>query len=205
MTATASKTPVTNLKQAFKRLPLSREQLRQLGSDETLQRLEKDLAQKASGFPLPPSFCEQLIGEAINLLDVPIPGVLSGAWSRYTELRQYRDPEQFPPDETFLVPMAQHVVHGEYTPTLEPMLNRVGLGKVTFTFTVDLTLQGVVLKVRDGRIQSASLGGCLFSGTVSLGQTPLATKESDPLEIQDLFEYDPGILILDPLRDQADA
>lgn len=193
------------VKQFFAAGDVSAEQLAKLAQSESFKSLRETLSRKAVGFKLPESFYEQMFKQVLDLMDLRIPEQMGSAWSRYQELRKYRDPEEYPPDETFLVPLAEHTIHLDYAPSIEPLVNDVSLGEVSFAVSLEATLKGAILKIQAGRILEIAVGSCEAKGSIAWEDVTLLERETEPIALPGVMDLEDGILIYDPSRDSAES
>ena len=193
------------VKQFFAAGDVSAEQLARLAQSESFKSLRETLSRKAAGFKLPESFYEQMFKQVLDLMDLRIPEQMGSAWSRYQELRKYRDPEEYPPDETFLVPLAEHTIHLDYAPSIEALVNDVSLGEVSFAVSLETTLKGAILKIQAGRILEIAVGSCEAKGSIAWEDVTLLERETEPIALPGVMDLEDGILIYDPSRDSAES
>ena len=197
-------TQLTSVRQFLAEADATAEQLAQTSQSGSFRSLRDSLSKKAPGFKLPESFYEQMFNQVLDLLDIAIPEQIGNAWSRYQEFRKYRDPEEYPQDETFLVPLAEHAITFEYSPSVEPMVNDVSLGEVTFAVSLEVTFKAMILKIRAGRILDIAVGSCEATGLIAWEDATLLERESEPIALPGVMEFEDGILIYDPSRDIAE-
>lgn len=132
---------------------------------------------------------EELGEQMGKLLDVGLDDILLGGWAKYRHLRQYRDAEKYPPDETILVPLAEHSITSTHEPYIEILVGDRRVGRITFNIELTLVLEGVVLKVRDGKIWEVKAGRCRGDGRLTTGGVTIAEKETDNIDL-------PGVIAL---------
>ncbi len=135
------------------------------GSDEKFASL-KDGVSKAASKVRWQSISDGIEENLFHLLDVNILDILARSWNKYRVIVKYKDKKKYPPDETFLVHLAEHKIKSEHKPSVEVLINDNPIGKIDFNITVVLTLQGVVLRIRDGKIKGLAIGSCIGEGTV---------------------------------------
>ena len=138
---------------------------------------------------------EAKIGE---VLDVDIAGVLLGGWKKYRQLQQYRDTAKYPPEDTILLALVEHSIASSHHPKIEILAEQVLLGTLEFTITLALKLEGIVLKVRGGKIREIAAGRCRGKGTLACAGVTLLEKESDPFELPGRISLGEGIEIPAP-------
>jgi hypothetical protein len=138
---------------------------------------------------------EAKIGE---VLDVDIIGVLLGGWKKYRQLQQYRDPAKYPPEETILLSLMEHSIASSHHPKIEILAEQVLLGRLEFTITLALKLEGIVLKVRGGKIREICSGRCRGKGTLECAGVALLEKETEHFELPGRIGLGDGIEIPAP-------
>lgn len=195
-----SETSVTSIKQFFTQ-SLSPEQLSKMAQGVSVKSLEGNVSKKIPGFKLPPSFYQQMFKQLLELLDIKIPTQLGKAWSKYQELRKYRDLEAYPADKQFFVPVAEHTFQDKYAPFLEPTINEISLGKVTFIITLELTIKGMMLTIQGGKIIAIGIGCCVGKGSIKCANITLMEQETKSVSLPSSIALGEGILIYDPSRD----
>ena len=124
------------------------------------------------------------VGEKVeDLLRVDVADVLSSAWSQVRKLQKFRDKNRYGPEETIFVEMARHSVRSVHRPAIEIVLNDVAVGRITFEIDLRLELEGVILKIREGKIREIEAGRCWGKGTCKCGDVTLMTKETPKFDL----------------------
>ena len=72
------------------------------------------------------------------------------------------------------------------------------MGSLEFTITLALKLEGVVLKVRGGKIREISAGRCRGKGTLECAGVALLQKETDAYDLPGRVSLGEGIDIPAP-------
>jgi hypothetical protein len=62
------------------------------------------------------------------------------------------------------------------------------VGRLTFTISVELVLQGAVLRIRDGKVREVQTGQIKGKGSVKLYGATLIEKELAPINVPGTFE-----------------
>ena len=133
-----------------------------------------------------------------DVLDVDIMGVLLGGWKKYRQLQQYRDTTKYPPEETILLSLTEHSIASSHHPKIEILAGEIPVGSLEFTITLALKLEGVVLKVRGGKIREISAGRCRGKGTLECAGVALLQKETDAYDLPGRVSLGEGIDIPAP-------
>ena len=135
------------------------------------------------------------IGEA---LDVPLPDVLAGGWSRAHELMQYRDPERYPRDTVSTVPLADHRVVSTHQPRVELQVRGITPAPITLRLEVQVDLEaavdGAVLAIRAGRIEKLLAGEVDLSARMSVRGVVIAQRKAG-FKLPGAFSFGEGIPI----------
>ncbi len=142
-----------------------------------------------------------LFEKMVEALDIPVVTFLSPAWKKYREILEFADAEKHPANEANLVSLAEHTVKVEHHPYLQVTYRGVEIPKAKLEFTLrgDLTLQGVILRIQNGKIKAIQGGAVKWSGELLLENRSVLKKESKSYDLTGGFELGEGI----PLRDTA--
>src|SRR5258707_415871 len=86
-----------------------------------------------------------LADKVMEMLDIPLLGVLVSGWKKYRDVEQSEDGE---------VSLAAHTFKSEHHPYLEILVKGVPVGKLNFTVLVELILEEFVLSIQERKIMS---------------------------------------------------
>jgi len=173
---------------------LSQKRLSEIESDEKMSSLKEVVSKEAKEISWPAAFNE-IIKNIGDLLNIGIPNIMVMAWNKYRILLKYLDSEKYSPDETFLVPLAEHTIKSEHRPYIEILVNEKQVGKIEFNIDISLTLKGIILKIRDGRIKEILTGTCKGKGTIRYGNLVITEKETGSFTLPGSIELGNGIPI----------
>ena len=157
-----------------------------LRSNPAFARLAGMVAEYGDLMSWPAAFGE-IAGKIPELLELDPSKIVLDTWAKGKEFQRYADAEQYPPDETVLVKLTRHVVESSHEPRLEIMANDTLIDTVDFRFSMAITIEGAVLKIRDGKIWEVALGSCTARGELSCEGHSLAKRESEPFELPGEF------------------
>lgn len=118
-----------------------------------------------------------------ELLNVNVSEILVAAWKKYKMLQKYADRERYAPEETILVPLADHTVKSEHHPYVEILVGEHPIGKITFDVSFELTLHGFVLRIQDATIKEIQTGTWEGKGAIALEGIVLVEKGFEPIEL----------------------
>ena len=119
--------------------------------------------------------------KASDVLNLNVVNVLMDAWNKYAEIAKYADREKYGPEESILVPLAEHTVKSKHHPYVEILLHDAAVGRVEFDLDFSLTLEGFVLKIQDGMIREIKTGSAKGEGSLTLASATLLKRELQPL------------------------
>jgi len=149
-------------------------------------QIKAALAKAAPGLPL--GVLLDGIGKAVqDALDVPVADLLIGAWQRARDLRAALETTRESDSATVLVPLLAHAISSEHRPYVDVVVESVPLARLVFPVKVEFRLEGVVVRVRQGRIAEILAGTVKVKGTVKFGDFVLFEKAPAPISI-------PGVL-----------
>lgn len=134
-----------------------------------------------------------IIGSIDELMDIPFAEIAAGAWDKYRLLRKYADPQKYSPAEVIEVPLATHTIRSEHKPYLEILVDDKVLGKVDFDIELELTLEGAVVAIRDGKIREIRVGSCEGSGSVKCENVTLAERKTRAFQLPGSIPLEDGI------------
>jgi hypothetical protein len=128
-----------------------------------------------------PDLGPQLMARLREVLDVPVPDVLAGAWGRSVDLLKYRDPERYPAEKVSLVPLAPHTVNSRHRPTMEVEVSGVLPTPVTLRLALDVELtakvEGAKIAIQGGKIRKLMGGTLHLTGTLFAGDHEIGSGE----------------------------
>lgn len=140
---------------------------RKVEKDTALQDLREQISEELPKLAWKP-VARQLGQKIVESLDFGVAErILGPAWQKLEVLQQYRDPEEFPPEETVLVPIAEHTVTSSHSPHVEIRLKEFEVGRLDLSVDLELELKGVLLEVRGGVIRRIQAGSCLGRGRLA--------------------------------------
>ena len=110
-------------------------------------------------------------------LDVAIDDILGQAWSGWTELREYADPEKTPPEDVHVVSVSNHTIESVHEPAVDVVVNGITVHSFPFHVAAQLDVEGVNLVVQGGMIQEIQMGSLKLGGSVKLRDRTLLQKD----------------------------
>jgi hypothetical protein len=146
-----------------------------IGSKEAGTTFARQAAGKAG--PLWAAIRKRIPEQLSTLMGIDAADVLVGAWNKTRELRKYRDPLRYPPEQVILLPLAKHRIQSKHEPFVEITIDGQVIGTVRFQIEIDLTLEGAELKIQAGRIKEIRLGQCAGKGTIKCEGAVLGEAE----------------------------
>ncbi len=163
-------------------------------SNEKISSLKEAFSREAKGIKWSVAFRE-MIKKIEDLLNIGVPDIMVKAWNKYSLLLKYSDKKKYSPDETFLVPLAEHTIKSEHHPYLEILINNKPVGKMVFDINIALMLEGIILKIQDGKIKEILTGSCKGKGTIKHGDFVIFEKASGPISLPGTLDLGDGLPI----------
>lgn len=133
-----------------------------------------------------------------DMLAIPVPEVLMAGWRKYRELLAYADPERHTPGAQDEVPLAKHTFRSAWKPEVDILVNGAPVATLTFDVELELSLEGAVLIIQDGKVMTIATGECESSGKVSFHDRVLVERKSGTQALPGVIRFRDGIP-LDPL------
>lgn len=140
-----------------------------------------------------PNVVSGLADKAKDLFDVDIGWLLVNGWNKYEEIREYGDPEKYPPNETKLVPLGKHSMNIGYSPYLEVMFNDQPIAKIVFDASLTFDLEGFVLTIQNGKIMKVHTGSCEGKGKIEFKKHLLVERVLAKFALPGEFDLGEGI------------
>jgi len=179
----------------FQEKDLSQTGLSSIELSNTFTSLKERILKEAKEIRWPVTFNE-IIKKVEDLLNVGINDIMVTAWNKYRILLKYTDKEKYSPNETFLVPLSEHTIKSEHKPYIEILINDKSVGKIDFNINISLTLKGIILKIRDGKIQEIQTGSCKGKGTIKCYDFVIMEKETESFSLPGSINLGEGVPIV---------
>jgi len=126
---------------------------------------------------------DTIAGHVGPLLDVGLDDILVGGWNKSQALRRCLAKSAQSPGKPVLVELAEHKVTSKHEPYLTLFQNGLEVARLKFSVSVELVLQGAVLRMLDGKIAEIQAGQIKGKGRVHCGRALLLEKELQPIAV----------------------
>ena len=142
-----------------------------------------------------------------KLLEINIPvDILGSAWSKLSEIGEHCDESKEDPDKVILIPLVEHEINSQHNPNIKLFLeDDIAIGRIDFHIDVTLKVEGVILEIRDRKIQRFTLGKCIGTGTLSCSGIPIVERVSEPLKLSGWIDLDKGIPLCKTIESNKEA
>lgn len=157
------------------------EKLSEVEKNAKFENLKKEIKQKEKIFQWE-KIQNEISENCTKLLNVPLKTILENAWKKYKEVNQYLDTEKYGDENTFLIPLVEHIVVSEHHPKIEISIGEIPLSNIDFDIHLELILKGIILKINQGKIQGVTAGRCKSKGTFSCEKIVFFEDESREFE-----------------------
>lgn len=146
---------------------------------------------------------EVLAEKTVEMLDIPVVRILFPAWKKYREIMEFANPEKHPPGETSLVSLVEHTVKTEHHPYLQVSYHGLEFPKIEFTLSAELTLQGIVLRIQDGKIKEIKEGTIEGKGSLLLEKESVLERPFGSYDLPGKVDLGGGIPLGDSEPERA--
>ncbi len=178
----------------FLSTPKKEEIFSALKASESINLLKRDFLKRAEGIKRETAFAE-LEERVKELLDFSFVDVLAQALKKYAALQKYTDKEKYPPNKVVLAPLGVHEIKSVHHPYLEVLVDDHVLGKIVFDLVITLRLEGLILKIQDGKIREVRTGKCAGKGVFKLKDLVIFQKESREIPLPGVVSFEKGLPI----------
>ena len=118
-----------------------------------------------------------------SLLQIDVTDVFLTAWNKSATLRQYLEKSARTPGKEIFLQLAEHKITSTHRPHVALMKDGAEIGRVEFEASIELVLQGAVLRLLDGAIQDVQTGRVKGKGTVKCLGAIIVQKEIEQTAI----------------------
>ncbi len=132
-----------------------------------------------------------LADKVLEMLDIPLLGVLLSAWKKYREVKQIADTEAHSATEK--VSLAEHTLKSEHRPYLEIRLKGIPVERLHFTVIVQLVLEGFILTIQDRKITAVETGRIKGQGSLALETSVVMEKDFGSIQLPGTIALGEGI------------
>ena len=118
-----------------------------------------------------------------EVLQFRLGDVLQDSWSKMATLVATFEATRRDPNSVAIVPLLEHTIASTHKPHIDLMYGGKSLGQIAFDITLNLTLKGVALEIRQGRIAGLKAGVCVGHGVFAFGGKPLIDRTTPELAL----------------------
>ena len=122
-------------------------------------------------------------------LEVPWGDLLLSSWVRSVMLARYLDASRYPPDQTVMAHLAEHVVKIRLNPSVEVLVNDQVVGRIPIDASLSLTIKAGILVIKGGRILEFRCGTCAAKASLTVAGVPVAELKGDPVELPRVMTF----------------
>lgn len=137
-----------------------------------------------------------LLDRAVEMSDIPLAKILLPAWKKYGEIQKFADLQSYPSEDTVLVSLVEHTVQWEQKSSLEILFKGVQVRVINFTVATELTLEGVVLQIRGGRVMAIKAGSVKGKASLAMESKVVVEKPFGTVPLPGKIDLGEGV----PLR-----
>jgi hypothetical protein len=120
-------------------------------------------------------------------LDLPLGGLVFGAWERHELVEQARQRTKANAATTERVRLAGHTVRSEHEPRFEIEVGGVSLPVLELQLAASLVLDAAVISVSGGRLNGVSPGACSAQASLSCAGQKLCERSVKQVTLPDVI------------------
>ncbi|MEV4345028.1 hypothetical protein AB0J83_11175 [Actinoplanes sp. NPDC049596] len=118
------------------------------------------------------------VGSAAGeILEMSVGTIFERSWSKYRALVLAAEETAGDPDAVRLIELITHDVSVGYQPRVEVYLGAQRVATVPLQLTLDLTLRGVLVRIRDGCVTGVQAGDCAIKGALAIAGQEVTSGE----------------------------
>jgi hypothetical protein len=129
-----------------------------------------------------------IAGQLSSLLNIGFGDILIGAWNKSYALREQLQKSAKAPEKDFFLELVEHTIKSTHDPYIALLKNGREIGRLPFSISLELVLQGAVLRIRDGAVREVQTGQIKCKGAVKLAGATLIEKQLSPVNVPGTFE-----------------
>ncbi len=118
-----------------------------------------------------------------GLLDISFVNVLVGAWNKSFAVGQQIEKSLKSPGKDLFLQLAEHKITSKHEPHLALLKDGQEIGRLPFSLSLELVLQGAVLRIRDGEIKEIETSRIKGKGSLKCAGATLIDKELQPISL----------------------
>lgn len=131
-----------------------------------------------------------------ELLNIKVLDVFIDAWIKNDILKKHTQIKEASPDETILIPLAEHSIKSQHHPYLEILLNENVVAKVNFEIIVSFNVKGIILKIQNKKLIEISTGECMVEGDLICENIKIFEIELRKIELPGVIKLENGKSII---------
>jgi hypothetical protein len=121
----------------------------------------------------------QVSDAALEVLDIPLSDVLTGAWSRYTELMQAVQLTRVDPGRREDVLLAEHTITSEHHPKVDVLVDDTLVASIRLQVELVCTVRALTVAVERGAIVEVGSGNAHIELSVGTDEVALWRREHE--------------------------
>ena len=142
---------------------------------------------------------ESLEAWTAKALDLEISDLIAWAWNTQNSVREAMQRTAQDPDRVENVPLATHTIKSTHHPYIEISLGDIPIQTITFDLTAEIDLEGAVLTIQQGAIDSVTPGSCKGNLELALEgvevSRPVGRRRVEHLDLERVQVLGPGLLV----------
>ena len=138
---------------------------------------------------------KEILKKLVDLLDIEVVKIIVNSWidnDFFQQINQIKDAE---PNETIIIPLAQHTITSTHNPYLEIIYNGKVVHTINFEVNVDFHFKAVNLSFQDKKLKEISSGECNINGEFLCEKIKFLEAEIKKFNLPGMLNLGDGISI----------
>ncbi len=154
-------------------------------TEKEMQQIRKSLESEISGLEWD-SVKQEIYQQLEKLLDISLGVVLARAWVSAKQVKNAIEKQnEEKSDAAVVIPLLTHKIQSKHEPKLKIMLNNVQIGELPLTVKFAFRLNGLLLKIQYGKLQSILAGKCKGVAMLAYQGVKLEEKQIAEFDLAD--------------------
>lgn len=134
-------------------------------------------------------------GKIEEMFDIPLVGMMIGAWKDFRELKECADSDKHPPDERITLSLVDHALEASFEPHIDIAISGLPTVRIDFEISAEIEFEGIELTIENAVVRSLRIGSCQAAAKVKCEGAVIFERSSRRLELPGEMRLVHGISI----------
>jgi hypothetical protein len=138
---------------------------------------------------------KEILKKLIDLLDIEVVKIIVKSWIDNDFFQQINQIKDAQPNETIIIPLAQHTITSTHNPYIEIIYNGKVVHTINFEVNVDFHFKAVNLSFQNKKLKEISSGECSINGEFLCEKIKFLEAEIKKVNLPGMLNLGDGISI----------